>query len=68
QGFKTNGKWQTMIFPVSDLLPRWRGRQLDGMPPLLSQDVTGVGFIIADKRSGPFILEVRSIEGFTPLN
>ena len=67
QGFKTNGEWQTIIFPVSDLLPRWRGRQLDGLPPLLGKDITGVGFIIADKRSGPFILNVRSIEGVTPL-
>jgi monofunctional biosynthetic peptidoglycan transglycosylase len=50
-------KWLEIELPVTSFLPTWRGRKLN-RPPIDPDDVTSIGFMIADNRDGPFTLEV----------
>lgn len=52
-----NAKWLEIELPVTSFLATWRGRKLN-RPAIDPDDVTSIGFMIADNRDGPFILEV----------
>ena len=41
--------------------PRWRGRPVPTAPRLRAADVRSIGFLLADKKSGAFALEVMEI-------
>ncbi|MFZ5557686.1 MAG: CIA30 family protein [Pseudomonadota bacterium] len=41
--------------------PVFRGRTVSGAPPLDAGAVWTLGFVIADRQSGPFRLEVKCI-------
>jgi monofunctional biosynthetic peptidoglycan transglycosylase len=53
-------QWLTVELSFSEFRPSWRGRILD-RPPIEPAAITSIGFMIADKRDGPFALEVESI-------
>lgn len=54
--------WTTHQFSLADFVPTWRGRILDNVPAIKSQNVQEVGFLIADKQAGHFALKIDSIE------
>ena len=60
---KTKEKWQTIDIPVKDLRISQVGKQMEQGP---SRDdlkaIKRMGFILFDKQSGPYRLEVASIE------
>ncbi|MDX1633904.1 MAG: CIA30 family protein [Marinobacter sp.] len=58
------GQWQTITLPFTDLQPVFRGRRLSG-PPFDPSDVVELGFLIADRREGPFELVIDRIEATT---
>ena len=60
--FATSGSWETVTVPFSDFVPTFRGRILRDVDPLDPNDVRQVGFLIADKQTGPFRLEIGSID------
>jgi len=63
RGFPTKkGEWEEHRLPMKDFVPTFRGRVLSSEPPLDPASVTSVGFLIADKRDGPFQLEVAWIK------
>ncbi len=63
--FETNaGEWQTHTFFVADFTPVFRGRIIAGQPPLGSQQLRQVSFLIAEKQEGAFRLEIDWIKGF----
>lgn len=55
------GEWQELHFPIKDFVPSWRGRVLTGVPPIDPAAPMAIGFLISDKQSGPFKLEIGRI-------
>lgn len=62
--FKTEkNKWMEVTIPFSDLKATSFGRAVEKGKPLDPSNVEGVGFLLADKKAGPFKLEVAWIKG-----
>jgi monofunctional biosynthetic peptidoglycan transglycosylase len=62
QSFKTKkGEWIEVQLPVDESVATWRGRvfQNEKLDP---SKVTGLGFLLGDKKAGPFKLEVDWIK------
>jgi monofunctional biosynthetic peptidoglycan transglycosylase len=51
--FDTSGEWQAIELDLSSFKPVFRGR---------ADSISQIGLLIADKRSGPFRLDVRHLE------
>ncbi len=58
--FETNGDWETIEIPLSEMMPRFRGRQLD-MPNYPSEILAEIAFLIANKKAESFKLEIDQI-------
>ena len=62
--FKTeNDKWNEVTIPFKDLKATSFGRVVENGKPLNPSNVESVGFLLADKKAGPFKLEVSWIKG-----
>ena len=59
--FDTSPEWQTVTLDLSGFEPRFRGRRLGGQGGLDASLIRQAGFLLADKREGPFRLEFRAI-------
>lgn len=55
------GEWVEIDLPIAGFEPRFRGRQLQGVPALQAQQVRQVGWMVADRQAGPFSLQIRSL-------
>lgn len=66
QEFQTNGKWQTLVFDLSNFEPVFRGRLVRDAGAIDPETLGQVGFMIADKKAGPFSLEVREMSFIQP--
>ncbi len=65
--FKTrNDKWLTVRIPFEQFAPTFRGRTIDGAPPLNPAHIHQVGILIADEVSGPFSLEIDFVRAWNP--
>jgi monofunctional biosynthetic peptidoglycan transglycosylase len=53
-----DGEWTEVRLPFADFEPTWRGRVLADAPPLDPARIRQIGFLLADKRPGPFSLEI----------
>ncbi len=56
------GEWQEHRLALKEFVPTFRGRVLSGRPPLDPAKIASVGFLISDKQSGPFGLEIDWIK------
>lgn len=56
------GVWQEIVLPLEGFEASFRGRVLGDYPALAGENVTTVGFLLADKRPGLFRLEVDWIK------
>jgi NADH dehydrogenase [ubiquinone] 1 alpha subcomplex assembly factor 1 len=62
--FKTEkAKWTEVTVPFTDLKATSFGRVVEKGKPLDPSNVEAVGFLLADKKAGPFKLEVAWIKG-----
>jgi monofunctional biosynthetic peptidoglycan transglycosylase len=57
-----DGVWQDVFVPFEALQARSFGRALPAAPPPNLREIRSIGFIIADKQPGPFMLEVEGIK------
>jgi len=57
----TAGEAQVFSFELSDFTPQFRGRLVRGAPELSFDDITQLGFMLAEKAPGEFTLQVLSI-------
>lgn len=55
------GEWMTITAPIADMEHHFFGERVPGR--ISPRNVRGMEFYIYDKKSGPFSLEVESIEG-----
>lgn len=60
--FSTTGEWQTVHLSFDQFSPVFRGRLVPQAGPVVPAAIRQVGFMLADKTPGPFVLEIRSIE------
>ena len=60
--FLTTGDWQTVDLELGEFEPVFRGRLVRDAGSLAAEKIRQVGFMLADKRAGPFRLDIRSIE------
>lgn len=67
--FKTRAdEWIQVNFEQADFTVRYRGRLVNGAPELNFADVSRLGFLLGDKRTGEFRLEVKSIVALDETN
>lgn len=52
------GEWITTRIPFEQFLPGFRGRTLSDAAPLDTSQIQQLGFMLADKKPGPFSLEI----------
>lgn len=57
----TRGKFTETVIPIADFKPQRYGRTLRG-GPVDPAEVSSIGFTIADKKSGPFRLELKHVK------
>ena len=58
-----NDKWNEVTIPFKDLKATSFGRVVENGKPLNPSNVESVGFLLADKKAGPFKLKVSWIKG-----
>lgn len=62
--FKTEqGKWMEVRMPFADLQPTSFGRIVENAEAFNPGNVESLGFLLADKKAGPFKLEIAWIKG-----
>lgn len=57
----TKDEWIEVRVPLVDFVPTSFGRQVQGMGPVEPSQINGLGFMLSDKKPGPFWLEIESI-------
>lgn len=66
QSFKTKqGEWIEVSLPLEKFVATWRGSVFPN-ETLDTGNVTGIGFLLGDKKAGPFKLEVKWIKLVKP--
>lgn len=58
------GEWTSVQLPFPDFVPTYRGRILRDVPPLDTGSIVQLTLMVADKKEGPFRLEVGSISAY----
>tara|TARA_R100001369_G_scaffold36196_1_gene61516 strand:- start:11569 stop:12102 length:534 start_codon:yes stop_codon:yes gene_type:complete len=58
--FKSSEDWETIELQLSDMVPAFRGRDLD-MPNYDKESIEEVAFLIGNKKAETFKLEIESI-------
>ncbi len=57
-------KWTTARLSFEAFTPVFRGRVINDAPPLDITAVRRIGFMIADKQEGPFLLEIEWVKAY----
>lgn len=60
RSFKTSGDWEMIEISLSDMEPRFRGRNLD-MPNYPAKKLSEIALLIGNKKNESFKLEIESI-------
>jgi NADH dehydrogenase [ubiquinone] 1 alpha subcomplex assembly factor 1 len=55
-------EWADLVVPLTECVPTSFGRRVQGMGPVDPSQISGIGFMLADKKPGAFRLEVQSIK------
>jgi len=58
--FKTTGQWETILIPLKDMFPSFRGYTLN-IPNFDQASIERIGFLKASKKNSAFQLEIKSI-------
>ncbi len=48
-----------MAVPLEDFIPTSFGRQVQGMGPVVPDQISGLGFMLSDKKPGKFRMQVE---------
>lgn len=62
------GELQTFSFELSDFSAQFRGRLVRQAPKLKWGDASQIGFMLADKREGEFVLAIHNIQQNPAIN
>lgn len=58
----TKDEWTEVRVPLADFIPTAFGRRVQGMGPVEPDQINGLGFMLSDKKAGPFRLEVEWVK------
>jgi NADH dehydrogenase [ubiquinone] 1 alpha subcomplex assembly factor 1 len=58
----TKDEWTEVAVPLADFIPTAFGRRIQGMGPVEPDQINGLGAMLADKKPGPFTLEVEWVK------
>jgi len=61
----TPQEWIAVKLPFSEYLPVFRGHIVSGAPQLEQSRIRRIGFMIADKQEGPFVLEIAWVKAYS---
>jgi NADH dehydrogenase [ubiquinone] 1 alpha subcomplex assembly factor 1 len=68
-GFTTQSeKWIIVHLPFNEFIAVFRGHVVSEAPKLEAGHIRRIGFMIADKQSGPFTLEIEWVKAYTENN
>ena len=62
----TKDEWTEVRVPLVDFIPTAFGRRVQGMGPVEPDQINGLGFMLSDKKAGPFRLEVEWVKAVAP--
>ncbi len=54
----TKDEWTEVAVPLEEFIPTAFGNRVQGMGPVASDQINSLGFMLSDKKAGPFKLEV----------
>ena len=58
----TKDEWQEVAIPLADFIPTAFGTRVQGMGPVEPDQISGLGFMISDKKAGPFRMEIEWVK------
>lgn len=58
----TKDEWTEVSVQLDEFIPTAFGRRVQGMRPVEPDQINGLGFMLSDKRAGPFKLEVEWVK------
>lgn len=58
----TKGEWREVEVPLADFIPTAFGRPVQGMGPVEPGQINGMGFMLSDKKPGPFQMQVEWVK------
>ena len=59
-----NGAWTTTRISFDEFIPTFRGRPLTNAARLDRKSIQQIGFMLANKQPGPFLLEIDSVRAW----
>lgn len=58
----TKNEWREVAIPLVDFIPTAFGRRVGGMGPVEPDQINGLGFMLSDKKAGPFTMQVEWVK------
>jgi monofunctional biosynthetic peptidoglycan transglycosylase len=55
-------EWTEVTVPLEDFIPTAFGDRVQGMGPVEPNEITSIGFMLSDKKAGPFKMEVAWVK------
>ena len=55
-------EWTEVAVPLEDFIPTSFGNRVQGMGPVEPNEITSIGFMLSDKKAGPFKMEVAWVK------
>ena len=58
----TKDEWTEVSVPLEEFIPTAFGNRVQGMGPVAPDQINSLGFMLSDKKAGPFKLEVEWVK------
>jgi NADH dehydrogenase [ubiquinone] 1 alpha subcomplex assembly factor 1 len=58
----TKDEWREVEIPLAQFIPTAFGRRVQGMGPVEPDQINGLGFMLSDKKPGPFKMQVEWVK------
>ena len=59
-------EWAEVAVPLEDFIPTSFGNRVQGMGPVEPDEITSIGFMLSDKKAGPFKMKVEWVKVVRP--
>ena len=59
-------EWTEVAVPLEDFIPTSFGNRVQGMGPVEPDEITSIGFMLSDKKAGPFKMKVEWVKVARP--
>ena len=56
------GEWTEVVVPLKDFTPTSFGRRVQNKSPLSPDQISGIGFMLSDKKPGAFELDIEWVK------